>query len=713
MVELNPYVRSQLYRSRTGTTLLNRLETSRSVSGGSGGSVHPVGFVGPTVQEANIVSSKPPSTVSQNETFRPINYTTGAYQQYTSSQLEKASSTRSQIRQFTEYDFSQVKNKRLYPVYFGGREVLMPGNVASNLLSMEQKRAENIFLPLATKYEKQAEQINVQAMGLQPYHKIREVEPGKFTIQTDPMAKARMEWKTLSPVQQFGRAFWVGATQWPRTVWGGFLNPKQLQKELITTEQYQWEGAKKYGAGFVVKEAAVSPAMVDVYITLGTMGVVKAGSLAARGAARYVPRFVSKTSEVFPKTSIFSRSLSKISQRPVMQNYYRWAVKGYVPGSALVQVPKGEPYYSKGIRFQRYVFKPDKSLGFFNRRVWLSPQEQLVYKNLMRSSGRSFITLGVRGESGVGETFGIFEKNVYKKGMFSPLKSRLFASKTSFGKVGVEVGKSSDDISRGLGSFYRNMDDVVRPVVDVGRTGPVGKGVWGRDVESMWRYGYPYRFNTLESGMQIVDWAEGFGGSSFSPTPKTWINKIRSGLVYSREAAGSLLKRPVQVFKRPSSTLGNVFNMLQPRTLVPASEGFGSGFFVPVMGFKSDVDMNKIMVGNVNQVKVPMVNFRTDMVLGVSHVSKTFKDVVRVPEAVSMQKVFSPQVEKVVTRSVTKVEEPYLSGPVFPFVSSVGFPLPLIPGLYGGGGGGSFLGFGRGKRYGFREFRVDKLFENL
>ncbi len=84
--------------------------------------------------------------------------------------------------------------------------------------------------------------------------------------------KARAEWKKLNPWQQFGKALFVGATQFPVTVYTGVESlvtqkdfQKTLEEKLITTEAKAWEKVKKGKlAEFAVEDVLLSPAMTDV-----------------------------------------------------------------------------------------------------------------------------------------------------------------------------------------------------------------------------------------------------------------------------------------------------------------------------------------------------------------------------------------------------------------------------------------------------------------
>lgn len=112
------------------------------------------------------------------------------------------------------------------------------------------------------------------------------------------IAQARKEWKTLNPFQQFAKAFFVGATQFPQTIYSGVeavitgKDPlKTAQEKLIEREAAAWKRVRgKDYAGFLKEDVLLSPAVTDVIAPLAV--VAAAPAIAARvapAAARIAP----------------------------------------------------------------------------------------------------------------------------------------------------------------------------------------------------------------------------------------------------------------------------------------------------------------------------------------------------------------------------------------------------------------------------------------
>ena len=738
----------------------------------------PSGFVGPTIQEANSGSGsgskasddsipfyRDPNYFAEKERRRgsgralteeevrflysDINYSKNAYVQYTSKQYEKASNVTK--KQFNEYNRLKSERESIDP---SGRYIdpesgqeISGVEVRSRFYDPLIKQSYKDYME-SERVKGETYSANIKAVNLPSYVKVKKQMGSGFLMGNDTVAKAREEWKSLSGVQKFGKALFVGATQWPTTVYkpisSALGDKSSLSDEIIRSEAGSWERVQKDNKkDFLIQDVAFSPAMQEVYITVATAGIVKGASVAARPVSRGIIRGGAKAyrsvSRFVPEESFIARSIrspvvleggsvvggktgrfvSSITKKPISKNFYNWAFKGYRKGRRLVYAPKGSPVVNKkGMTVVKGVYKADKTVSMGKRSIWLNPKEYAKFKSRVGSSGKSVVNTFDRTIAGVGERGSIYEKEILKPNMFKGLK-RTYVFKRDISKVGVEVGSVSDDIGRaGFGSIEFYGDDAVRRVVDVGKKPLSDVSKKFRNVTKMYREGYAYRFNNLESGRSIVDFSEGFGGSGISrPTPKAWVSKVKYGLKSSKEASASLVRRSRQVLKPRSMSAG-----FGRRSVIKVPVGsFGSSslvVFAPTVktGFKSEVkQVNR-------QVFAPVL--RRDVVSGVIPVSKLgyksgydqdIGSITRSVKAVEYAQKYAQKVDTVYD-SVYKSDFKPVAKKVLDSnfnsyaLSPGGFRFPFYPRgrLYGRAG----LGFSEGGAdisYKFRKFNVGEL----
>jgi len=252
-------------------------------------------------------------------------------------------------------------------------------------------------------------ELYTDALKLKPYHRIKKTDTG-FEKYTDQFEKAQFEWEQLEWWQQAGKAFFVGATQWPETIArapvirdipliGAGKGYDDYGKELAIQESVTWEHAKqarkgmeyqvsglmsgdknKYAKGVIMqtdfaKDVVLSPAMMEVY----GYGGFKVLSAAARPVTRGVIRGLTN---VGSKTLRFSGSslsripiLSKIAKTEVGIRSYQWATQGYKFGKRLA--PGGAKdisriYIGKSEIMSKTVVEGGKKI----ERIWMSPAQQ-------------------------------------------------------------------------------------------------------------------------------------------------------------------------------------------------------------------------------------------------------------------------------------------------------------------------------------------------
>jgi hypothetical protein len=218
------------------------------------------------------------------------------------------------------------------------------------LLAGRYKQASQIYVGIQdleqrqkfkTEYLDPIKQQWVEASKLKSYHVIKRTDEG-FEIFESPQKK----WATLSPVEQFGKAFWVGATQFPETVIHGITSPftgrttKEYQQDLIGWETGTWEIARRRDYGGIAREALLSPAMTHVVYPLAGSYALGAGI----GA--------------FKATSIGSKTLFTIGKRAV------------TPGTLVEGGLVGYGTYETGKSFVKDPWGTTGSLAFTMPFAW-------------------------------------------------------------------------------------------------------------------------------------------------------------------------------------------------------------------------------------------------------------------------------------------------------------------------------------------------------
>jgi len=164
-----------------------------------------------------------------------------------------------------------------------------------------------------------------------------EKTPTGYVVHRDVLAEQRAEYQSLGPIQQFGRAFYVGVTQWPSTIYNAFTGKpvKEYSKELISWESGAWEQAKnKDYLGFTAS-TLTTPAMTDIVLPyVGAYGITKGLGYIGRAGIALSAR---------AGASVGTRILGKT------MGYYPYAVGGVFTGMVSSDIVATGVYESKGV----------------------------------------------------------------------------------------------------------------------------------------------------------------------------------------------------------------------------------------------------------------------------------------------------------------------------------------------------------------------------
>jgi len=206
-------------------------------------------------------------------------YTTQEWIQKTHTEQEEADIALSELkRQEREIDPTQY--------YYVGedRDRYMKGIILKGHL---QKDIESV-----EKYQLMAQRQAGEARGMFAQYPGATIvrTPEGYTVKRDIVAEQQREWRKLSPFQQFGKALFVGATEWPSAIVGA-VTGADVQRQLIEKEAVTWKHAQRVHKGDItpfIADVGLSPAMTHVVypgvigISAGAgIGAVKAVSVGA------------------------------------------------------------------------------------------------------------------------------------------------------------------------------------------------------------------------------------------------------------------------------------------------------------------------------------------------------------------------------------------------------------------------------------------------
>ena len=334
-------------------------------------------------------------------------YTHGEYRQATYDETKKWSEYKQQVKTLEEQRASIDLSK-----FYEYDDQIVGGDYVIRRLDIEISKHKS----QAEKGYESAQEQYIKALGLKPYERVREVyketPSGKkvellgFQISTDVEAKAQQEWKELGKpksiwdigsklvtgytIPQAGKAAYVGATQWPATLWESFTSPitgkpaKEYGKELVEWEAGTWEQAKSKDYLGFIGSTLTTPAMIEVYM----LGLMKGASVVARPASRAGIRagvhVASKASRFagIPASKIVSKipygsKLISPGFKTVAKRSYQWGAKGYKFGYRLA------PGSTQPIRrtalsglFPEEHITQKLTYGKSFERAWMSPVAQ-------------------------------------------------------------------------------------------------------------------------------------------------------------------------------------------------------------------------------------------------------------------------------------------------------------------------------------------------
>jgi len=363
---------------------------------------------------------------------------------------------------------------------------------------------------------------------------------------------------------------------------------------------------------------------VAISKAVGYTGKITSKSI--KGITKTIPKAYSKMGKTFPKVfgtvtteygeKVGSRTgvfISKVGKTKVGKNVYNWAVKGYKPAKTFVY-KSGKLGEKLGFRKQSFKYVLDKS----KVREFLPESSFQKLKNKLASSNK--INIGFPSSKTDDIIFaaegGVFKKSV--KGGFKGYK----LTKTEVLDIGKIVPIKDKTYNRlGRGSLYWekeaaekmgvNYTGQILPVKDFGELPLSDISKQFRIKAQMYSEGYGYKFTTLESGKQIIDFTTGFGGSGISPPmPKSWINKAKYGLVKSKEATASLIRKNKTIFKTPSK-----FQSLSIKPSIKMPAQFSTKGLTPLIYTSSKIGMKTISAQKLqykSELQTPIISVHSE-----------------------------------------------------------------------------------------------------
>lgn len=453
-----------------------------------------------------------------------------------------------------------INPRGLYYQNIGDKQIIVPGRFVISRLSNYQKNinknklkslsgfsgypSDTKFIPTSEGFDVEYSQayIDEQQLSWGEYYgkKAENLPPGLSQLSSFGMGLEKDIFSMTKPVANFfgfGKEFDTAATVGFSSA---FMNPfdskaflKDLNEGLKHTEfgvhytsplDYAFEplglspkGSTKYLgehpwelAGGIGGEIGQVAAFAGV-----TSGITKGVQTGAKFVFKTTPKVTSKFSKLFPEAvNIFEKVPGSkyvsgaLTKSGINENLEKWAVYGYRPGKTLAEVSAGQVFKNKlGMNVQKYVFKPDTTMGFWERRTWMSPAEYLEYQNRLASSGSlkiGFPTAKIEETAPdvfEGRIIGVTEGETFKKGVFGGVRGRSYIWDTMEKEVGESsAGISSKDFSYNIITknkpyYGRTIKDILKeeskinelehPVFNLGE-----KNQWFYKTQEMWKGGY-------------------------------------------------------------------------------------------------------------------------------------------------------------------------------------------------------------------------------
>jgi len=313
-------------------------------------------------------------------------------------------------------------------------------------------------------YKDAARNLDIQALTLPKYVRIKgspDMSLGSFKLSIDPVHKEQVEWKKLDPHEQFAKAFYVGATRFPELVYSkipviGSGRIDKLQQKWMVEEGSLWDKAQRGDKGAVWWDALTSPTMQEVYITLGTMGLIKAAGPVTRRAISGGLKTYGRVTRFIPDERLFTKGIKsfgkKVIRTEVGGNIYKWAAKGYRFGyEAGARTVAGKTISGRPGLLRVESVSTKTIIDRAGKRVLLSPKQYEIAKQTLKK-----LTSGPKTQTRVG--FQLKKTSVIVESKFkrSFMSSKLFSKKVRItGSYLDEISTLKHKIYK-YGSFYKH-----------------------------------------------------------------------------------------------------------------------------------------------------------------------------------------------------------------------------------------------------------------
>jgi len=489
------------------------------------------------------------------------------------------------------------------------------------------------------------------------------------------LERGRAEYQKQSDIQRFSRALFAGATQFPTLVYETVASPftgktqQQIKEDIALSEISTFERlkTKRDPVEFVVRDVALSPAMIEVGVTAASLGLARAAAPAFRGAVRAGARGYRAVSSFVPEESAVARILSKgavkLSGREPVERALKYTYKGYRWGSPFVQKTVPQRVVSKSFIGVKEVNK--KFVLKTSGRVFLSPSEQrFAAKELAR-----------RIESG-------YKWSPFRKALVKKSKTQLVYDISK-----KEIGTPAVESSKLLKGGFRNIQKTSVPLVE-----------------------------SQAKGMRVYTKTGKFVGYKQpelyqKPLSKKWISNYRKPFLTSKTAQQTLtpqIQLPKYITKTKSVTRGYGIT----RGMSVATESFSSPFLLGVSRVGSVLAQEKLLF----QMQQPKtIQTSEQATIGIS-MQKPVISLKQQQAQVQLQEQIQPPRQQTISKGVTQTKAKAISvvpvSPVKTFPTVV--PPVLFPNLkiYGRGRKGSGFGlYSKTKK--FRSVKVTSPLKGL
>jgi len=250
--------------------------------------------IDPVTQEK--ISPKPQPGIEPIPEQKYVTYTHKAYGQWrdkTRIELWQAKQDYQQTRANLIWERSQIDYNATYDYPDTPEKENLTGEQVYNIYTSKIKEYDK-GLKDVTKYE---QDFYTKFPRIYPYTVIKREkhssgELGGFVYSEDIDKKAQYSWERSPDVTKIGRTVYAGITNFPRVLFGGFLDMKKTQKEIIRWEHQAWMQKEKGDYGGLFVTTFTSPTVTDIVVPLaGGFGI---GRLTSRSISYVGTRWGSR-----------------------------------------------------------------------------------------------------------------------------------------------------------------------------------------------------------------------------------------------------------------------------------------------------------------------------------------------------------------------------------------------------------------------------------